>query len=433
MSLWIALWLAFFPTTTPLLPAGEGDPLLEPWWQTTGEIADSVLPLFDLPWQVEGEEVPVRPRLGWISPLWLRTGDTVAWRYQGLHLPDSLPQPVTHLFSRRGNLEYTHLGGVFARALGSLQILLGAGFREHRWLGYPLRRHAYGLEARWRRGHFLYRKFGTEGWESRHTLDLKKFTLRYPWATLAVAGFHLAAGSNLYHASIHTQTWRAQLEYFRGKGMGRLAYRIPPPVGFLRLWAGVATTGSEWYPDLILTLQGPGYRISTGYGLHSRVDTGEHYRTSPRAYLELWGQGAGLVGWGEVAYQRDLWVWQRGVVPKALTLAGRLQAHKDLGFLQTRLFAAAAAVATGQDTLFRASLGLWIGVPLRLYQGQVVLRPWTQGIVASVYPRWDAGLHWNLFRVVQGEFRIENLLDLRPADFSTLRRYTLLLAVVFPD
>ena len=30
MSLWLALWIGFFPVATPLLPPGEADPLSAP-------------------------------------------------------------------------------------------------------------------------------------------------------------------------------------------------------------------------------------------------------------------------------------------------------------------------------------------------------------------------------------------------------------------
>ncbi len=438
MSLWLALWIGFFPVATPLLPPGEADPLSAPWWQTTGEAAEAVPPLFDLPWSLFQEQVPVRPRLELLEPLWLRPGDTVAWRYQALHLPDSLPEPITHLFSRRGSLEYTHLGGVFAREVGPAEILLGAGFREHRWLGYPLRRQGYGLEARGAGWWAAYRKLAAEGLEEDRSLDFKRLELRHARASLVLTGFHLGPGANFYRGRLATRTWQAEMDYYRRNGLGRVVYHIPPPMGFLRLSVGFAGTGSRWFPDLQVRFQGPGYRILAGYRVFSRVDSLGRFRLWPRAFLQVWGKSSWLRGWAEVARQRDLWLWRpegARCTSQALTLTGRLEFHRNLGPVALKAFAALAGAAAGSDTLLRTGAGLETGLSVPLYEGRVVLRPWSRVSVAPQvsYVRWDAGVHANLFRVVQGEFRAENLLDQRPTGFATLRRYSLLLSVVFPD
>ena len=429
LALLLGLW-SLLPVHTPLLPAGEWDPWRFPWWNVTEDTPEHLKPLFDVPWRLMGEALPVVPEFQALSPLWVQPG--ALWRLEGLTLPDSLPEPTTHLFSRRGTLEYTHLGGVFARSLGRAMVLLGADFREHRWRGYPLRREGYGITLRgglWTLG---YRKFTGQALASSWNLDLKRLTVASSWGTLTLVGFHLPVSANFYRARWDARTWSAEVEGCRGRGLGRLVYRVPPPVDFLHLTVGFAGTGARWFPEVQLAITGPGYRWTAGYWVWSRVDSLRRYRTWPRAYLQIQGQTPRLEGWAEVAYSRDLEVRATSSprrLDRALTGAAYLRMLGHLGPVEVSGQGGVAAYVARQDTLLQWSVRPAVGLPLRGYQQQLGFRPWTAVVLTDPRWRWDLGMDLDLFRVVQGEVRVENL----ALSSGPLRRYTLLLAVVFPD
>ncbi len=427
-ALLLSLW-TWFPVETPVLPMGEGDPWLYPWWYAPEDVTEQVVPLFDVPWQLWGEALPVVPQFLALSPLWVTPG--ALWQLRPLELPDSLPQPVTHLFSRRGTQEYTHLGGVFARPLGSWQVLLGADFREHRWLTYPLRREGYGIELQSSGWHLWYRKFASRGLSTLWSLDVKRAEFRHPVGRLTLVGMRLPYRVNFYRVRVTTRTWQLEAEGCRGHGLGRLVYRIPPPMGFLHLTAGVSGTGHQWFPDLQVTVEGPRYHWTAGYRVWSRVDSLRQHRVWPRAYLQMWGQTGPWEAWSEIAYSRDLEVEQDQALhrlDRAITGAAAVRVQGHWKGLELSGFAAAAAYAAEQDTVGQWTLRPEVGFPLRVYQGRVGFRPWSALVLTSRHWRWDAGVALDLFRSVQGEFRAEGLVS-----SGSLRRYTLLLAVVFPD